>query len=82
MPCAGGHVEALESGIYRSDLETTFHCDPQAYQQLIDQLDADLQYGIEIEHGESVDKVADYEEVKSEIRRKCVLVTSSIAYTW
>ena len=28
----GGKVEALESGVFRSDLETTFRVKPSAYQ--------------------------------------------------
>lgn len=28
----GGKVEALESGVFRSDLPTHFRCEPSAYQ--------------------------------------------------
>ena len=30
----GGHVECLESGVFRSDLPTKFRLDPLAYQVL------------------------------------------------
>lgn len=30
----GGHVEALKSGIYRSDLKYKFEVDPKAYQKV------------------------------------------------
>ncbi|XP_062100589.1 DNA polymerase epsilon catalytic subunit B-like [Humulus lupulus] len=45
----GGHVECLESGVFRSDLLTSFKLDPSGYQQLIDNLDRDLQYAIRVE---------------------------------
>lgn len=31
----GGHVEALESGVFRSDLQTDFYLDPSAFDQVI-----------------------------------------------
>ena len=39
-------VEALESGVFRSDLPVRFKCKPAAYQGLIDTLDRDLAYAI------------------------------------
>ena len=30
----GGHVEAIESGVFRSDLPTKYRCDPAAYQEV------------------------------------------------
>lgn len=30
----GGHVEALEAGVFRSDIETDFKVDPQAAQRV------------------------------------------------
>lgn len=31
----GGHVECLESGVFRSDLPTSFKLDPAAYEVII-----------------------------------------------
>jgi len=30
----GGHVEAIESGVFRSDLPTKFRCDPSGYHEV------------------------------------------------
>lgn len=66
----GGHVECLESGVFRSDLPTKFRLDPLAYQQLIDNLDRDLQYAIKVEGKMDLDSVINYEEVKNDIKRQ------------
>ena len=42
----GGHVEALECGVFRSDIACRFKIVPAAVQTLIDGLDAALQYTI------------------------------------
>eukprot|EP00898_Chlorokybus_atmophyticus_P000434 jgi/Chlat1/1391/Chrsp12S02054 len=63
----GGHVECLESGVFRSDLPTRFRLVPEAYQQLIDNLDRDLKYAIEVEEKVPLDSVTNYDEVRDEI---------------
>ncbi|XP_074301915.1 DNA polymerase epsilon catalytic subunit A-like [Silene latifolia] len=66
----GGHVECLESGVFRSDLPTSFKLEPSAYQQLIDNLDRDLQYAIKVEGKMDLDIVSNYDEIKDAIRDK------------
>ncbi|KAL0460774.1 UNVERIFIED_CONTAM: DNA polymerase epsilon catalytic subunit A [Sesamum latifolium] len=68
----GGHVECLESGVFRSDLPTSFKLDPAAYQQLLDNLDRDLQYAIRVEGKMDLESVTNYDEVKNAIREKLV----------
>lgn len=63
----GGKVEALESGVFRSDLPTRFKCKQEAYQGLIDVLDRDLTYALTHEAGWDMSDVANYEDVKAEI---------------
>lgn len=63
----GGKVEAIESGVFRSDLPTRFKCKAAAYQGLIDCLDRDLSYAIKHDGGWELSDVANYEEVKAEI---------------
>ena len=63
----GGKVEALESGVFRSDLPTRFKCKASAYEGLIDCLDRDLSYAIKHDAGWEMSDVANYEEVKAEI---------------
>ncbi|KAF8632650.1 hypothetical protein AX17_004783 [Amanita inopinata Kibby_2008] len=65
----GGHVEALEAGVFRSDIPTDFKIVPSAAQQLIDELDAALTFCITEESKACLDDVTNYEEVKASIRR-------------
>ncbi|KAK0199787.1 hypothetical protein DFS33DRAFT_1388090 [Desarmillaria ectypa] len=64
----GGHVEALEAGVFRSDIQTDFKIVPAAVQQLIDELDAALTFCIVEESKSSMDDVTNYDEVKAEIQ--------------
>ncbi|OSD08022.1 DUF1744-domain-containing protein [Trametes coccinea BRFM310] len=66
----GGHVEALEAGVFRSDIFTHFKIEPSAVQKLIDELDAALTFCITEESKSSLDAVTNYEEVKAEIQAK------------
>ncbi|CAG8516863.1 18561_t:CDS:10 [Acaulospora morrowiae] len=42
----GGHVDALEAGIFRSDIPVNFTIDPQAIQKLISEVDDILKFSI------------------------------------
>ncbi|KXN82929.1 DNA polymerase epsilon catalytic subunit A [Leucoagaricus sp. SymC.cos] len=64
----GGHVEALEAGVFRSDIPTDFKIVPEAAQQLIDELDAALQFCIVEESKANLEDVTNYDEVKAEIQ--------------
>ncbi|XP_073146772.1 DNA polymerase epsilon catalytic subunit A-like [Henckelia pumila] len=66
----GGHVECLESGVFRSDLPSSFKLDPTAYEQLLDNLDRDLQYAIRVEGKMNLESVLNYDEVKNSIMEK------------
>ncbi|KAK4854956.1 hypothetical protein QYF36_002733 [Acer negundo] len=81
----GGHVECLESGVFRSDLPTSFKLDRSAYEasylhlpydplfcsnQLINNLDRDLQYAITVEGKMNLESVSNYDEVKNSIMEK------------
>lgn len=63
----GGHVEALEAGVYRSDFTYKFKIDPTTMLRLIEQLDRALKFFLEHEAKVSFTDVADYEEIKGEI---------------
>jgi len=63
----GGHVEALECGVYRSDLDYKFKLIPDAIQGLIDKLDRDLRFSLEVEGEIKIEDVENYEEVKAAI---------------
>jgi DNA polymerase epsilon subunit 1 len=59
----GGKVECLETGVYRSDIEYKFELKPTAFQGLIDNVDRDLTFAIEVEGGLDRSKIVNYDEV-------------------
>ncbi|KAI9489936.1 hypothetical protein BDB00DRAFT_875783 [Zychaea mexicana] len=66
----GGHVEALEAGVFRSDIDTHFKVDPSAAQQLIDQLDSALKFTLQVEEKQKLDNIANYQEVYDDIKKR------------
>ncbi|KAF5353866.1 hypothetical protein D9756_007244 [Leucocoprinus leucothites] len=64
----GGHVEALEAGVFCSDIPTDFKIVPAAAQQLVDELDAALQFCIVEESEAELEDVTNYDEVKGDIQ--------------
>lgn len=66
----GGKVECLETGVYRSDVEYEFDLKPSAFQQLIDNIDRDLCFSIEVEGGMDRSDIVNYDEVRSQIVEK------------
>ncbi|KAI7849576.1 hypothetical protein BDC45DRAFT_551393 [Circinella umbellata] len=66
----GGHVEALEAGVFRSDIDTHFKVDPLAAQQLIDQLDSALKFTLQVEEKQKLENVANYQEVYDDIKKR------------
>ncbi|KAK6349869.1 DNA polymerase epsilon catalytic subunit [Orbilia brochopaga] len=66
----GGHVEALEAGVFRSDIPTNFAVDPEAIDELLRDLDDALKFTIEIEGGKKMADVTNYDEVKEKITAK------------
>ena len=66
----GGHVEALESGVFRSDLPSGFRIDPETVQGLISDVDRALRFYLETEEKLNVDDVQNFEEVKDLVTKK------------
>lgn len=60
----GGHVESIEAGVFRSDIQYDFAIDPKAIDKLINELDAALKFSIVVEGGKKVEDVTNYEEVR------------------
>ena len=56
-------MECLETGVYRSDIEYDFDLKPSAFQMLIDNIDRDLTFAIEVEGGIDVTTITNYDEV-------------------
>ena len=63
----GGHVEALKTGIYRSDFPQKFRVDKNVYKSLIDNIDKVLKFAVEIEQGCSISDVVNFDEVINEV---------------
>jgi DNA polymerase epsilon subunit 1 len=66
----GGHVEALESGIFRADFPTKFKLDTQVVESLLTDLDDILKYAMEVEGRLDPRHVTNYEEIKLNIENK------------
>lgn len=63
----GGHVECLESGVFRADIPCKFRVKPAAFQKLIEQLDEDLAYAIHHEGKMKPEDVTNLAEVREQI---------------
>jgi len=70
----GGKVECLETGVYRSDIEYKFEMKPEGFQSLIDNVDRDMTFAIEVEGGMDRRKITNYDEVRAEIIEKLELL--------
>lgn len=65
----GGHVEALESGVFRADIPCRFRIDPNMVNQLIGNVDRVLKHAIEVEEGVPIDLVTNFKDIQNEIRQ-------------
>ncbi|KAK3107356.1 hypothetical protein FSP39_012618, partial [Pinctada imbricata] len=63
----GGHVEALESGVFRADIPARFRMVPEAFQNLIDKVDCTMKHAIEEEEKIPFDQVTNFDEVCADI---------------
>lgn len=52
-----------QTGVFRSDLPEKFRLVPSALQSLIDNVDRDLTFAIEVENGVQRDTISNYDEV-------------------
>ncbi|KAF2033241.1 DNA polymeras-like protein epsilon [Setomelanomma holmii] len=66
----GGHVEALEAGVFRSDIAYNFAVDPTAIDELLDDLDAALKFSIEVEEKKKMEDITNYDDIKAQIVEK------------
>lgn len=63
----GGHVEALESGVFRADIPCRFRIDKQMIKRLKDNIDHVLTHAIEVEEGIPKEQVTNMEEIVEHI---------------
>jgi DNA polymerase epsilon subunit 1 len=64
----GGHVEALEAGVFRSDFNYKFKINPDTMYQLVNDLDRALKFFLEHESHTPFADVRNYEEVYEGIK--------------
>ncbi|KAM8961963.1 DNA polymerase epsilon catalytic subunit A [Pelodytes ibericus] len=66
----GGHVEALESGVFRSDIPCRFKMNPAAFDFLLQRVELTLRHAIEEEEKIPLEQVTNFQEVCDEIKKK------------
>ncbi|XP_077163573.1 DNA polymerase epsilon catalytic subunit A isoform X2 [Paroedura picta] len=66
----GGHVEALESGVFRSDIPCRFKMNPAAFDFLLQRVEKTMRHAIEEEEGVPLSEVTNFQEVCDEIKVK------------
>ena len=66
----GGHVEAIESGVFRSDIASRFRMVPSAFQMLHDDAERTMKRAIEVEEGVPMDQVTNFDEILEDIQEK------------
>ncbi|XP_058812219.1 DNA polymerase epsilon catalytic subunit 1 [Topomyia yanbarensis] len=64
----GGHVEALESGVFRADISTRFRLDQGMLLQLQQNVEKVLEHAIVTEEGVPLDLVTNLDEVTEQIK--------------
>uniref|UniRef100_A0A6P7GFS4 DNA polymerase epsilon catalytic subunit n=1 Tax=Diabrotica virgifera virgifera TaxID=50390 RepID=A0A6P7GFS4_DIAVI len=73
----GGHVEALESGVFRADIPCRFRIVPDAIDSLVSKIYKTLEHAIVIEEGVPMECVTNLEEVADDIKAKLLALKSS-----
>ena len=63
----GGHVEALEAGVYRSDFSYKFKIDPSTIYRLIEELDRALKFFLEHEAKVSISEITNFTAIREQI---------------
>ncbi|KAG9339579.1 hypothetical protein JZ751_023470 [Albula glossodonta] len=68
----GGHVEALESGVFRSDIPCRFKMNPAAFDFLLQRVERTLRHAIEEEEKIPLEQILNFNEVCDEIKKKLI----------
>lgn len=64
----GGHVECLETGVFRSDIEYDFAVEPAAFQELIDKVSRDVAFAVQVEGRANLADCTNYNDVCDSIK--------------
>ncbi|XP_053510024.1 DNA polymerase epsilon catalytic subunit A [Ictalurus furcatus] len=68
----GGHVEALESGVFRSDIPCRFKMNPAAFDFLLQRVERTLRHAVEEEEKIPLEQVTNFTEVCDDIKKKLI----------
>ena len=68
----GGHVEALESGVFRADIAMKFRMVPEGVQQLIDNIEETVRHAITEEEKIRLEDVSNFPDIVAAITAKLV----------
>ncbi|CAE1311507.1 POLE [Acanthosepion pharaonis] len=66
----GGHVEALESGVFRADIPCRFRMVPDAFDTLINAVERTMKHAIEVEEKVPFEQVTNFDEVCADIKER------------
>lgn len=66
----GGHVEALESGVFRADIPCRFKIIPSAVNELINGVENALKHTIQEEEKVPIEMVTNFDEMVDEVKGK------------
>ena len=66
----GGHVESLEAGVFRSDLESEFKIDPTAIDEILGDLENALKFSIVVEGKQKLEDVTNFDEVYNDVKQQ------------
>ena len=70
-------MECLEAGVFRADIPAKFNLVPSALQQLIHNIDRDLTFALEVEHGLQRSDAVNYDDVRQQIVSKLEMLRDS-----
>ncbi|XP_048641832.1 DNA polymerase epsilon catalytic subunit A isoform X2 [Marmota marmota marmota] len=68
----GGHVEALESGVFRSDIPCRFKMNPAAFDFLLQRVEKTMRHALEEEEKVPVEQAINFQEVCDQIKTKLI----------
>ncbi|XP_035733285.1 DNA polymerase epsilon catalytic subunit 1-like isoform X2 [Vespa mandarinia] len=66
----GGHVEALESGVFRADIPCHFKIVPKMINELMNGVESALKYAIQEEEKVPMDMITNFDDIVTEIKNK------------
>eukprot|EP00792_Barthelona_sp_PAP020_P004667 TRINITY_DN2272_c0_g1_i1.p1 TRINITY_DN2272_c0_g1~~TRINITY_DN2272_c0_g1_i1.p1 ORF type:complete len:2452 (+),score=585.46 TRINITY_DN2272_c0_g1_i1:989-7357(+) len=70
----GGHVECLNTGVYRSDIPIKFNVNPSKYDELIKKVRRDLTFYVEIERKMKIEEITNFDSICETIENRLIQI--------